>query len=84
MIGKAYFTSMSELHKTEAQALLGSLRIQVRKPTEDDFEASASSPPLFQARSEVTIRAQISRLAGIRLLFVKARYDALEPSFDRR
>ena len=42
---QAYFTSMSDLHKTEVQALLGSLRIQVRKPTEDDFEASKRSLP---------------------------------------
>lgn len=37
---QAYFTAMSSLHRTEISSLLVSLKNQVKKPSDDDAEAS--------------------------------------------
>ncbi|GAA5834785.1 hypothetical protein JCM3766R1_003238 [Sporobolomyces carnicolor] len=57
-ICSAYFIAMSDLHRHEIQELLGSLKKQVKKATEDELEAS------FAAKESPTMRQQSIRRAG--------------------
>jgi hypothetical protein len=49
---QAYFTEMSGLHKHEIQELMGALKGQVRKASDDELEASALSFPLSSSSFE--------------------------------
>ncbi|KAK4704899.1 exocyst complex component 1, partial [Phenoliferia sp. Uapishka_3] len=56
---KAYFTSMSDLHRTEIHSLMASLRGKIRKTTDEEHEASFSGP-----RESPTMRQQSMRRVG--------------------
>ncbi|BGP46275.1 hypothetical protein JCM10450v2_002117 [Rhodotorula kratochvilovae] len=58
LICSAYFTAMSDLHRQEIQELMGALRGQVKKATDDELEAS------FSARESPTMRQQSMRRVG--------------------
>ncbi|GAA5845649.1 hypothetical protein JCM5353_001250 [Sporobolomyces roseus] len=57
-ICSAYFIAMSGLHRHEIQELLGGLKKQVKKATEDELEAS------FSTKESPTMRQQSIRRAG--------------------
>ncbi|GAA6011560.1 hypothetical protein JCM11491_004688 [Sporobolomyces phaffii] len=57
-ICSSYFIAMSDLHRHEISELLGGLKKQVKKATEDELEAS------FAAKESPTIRQQSIRRAG--------------------
>lgn len=50
LLAQAYFTAMSDLHRQEIQELMGVLRGQVKKATDDELEASASERAHPQSR----------------------------------
>ncbi|GAA5999358.1 uncharacterized protein JCM10292_001230 [Rhodotorula paludigena] len=54
----AYFTAMSDLHRQEIQELMGVLRGQVKKATDDELEAS------FSAKESPTLRQGSMRRVG--------------------
>jgi len=45
---KAYFTTMSDLHRTEIQQLMSTLRGQIKKTSEDELEASEDTSPALR------------------------------------
>ncbi|GAA5904040.1 uncharacterized protein JCM6883_002064 [Sporobolomyces salmoneus] len=57
-ICSAYFAAMGDLHRHEIQELLGGLKKQVKKATEDELDAS------FATRESPTMRQQSIRRAG--------------------
>jgi hypothetical protein len=61
---QAYFTEMSGLHKHEIQELMGVLKGQVRKASDDELEASTSSvlPSFFLCLRERKLIADLRLL----------------------
>ncbi|KAL8293183.1 hypothetical protein RQP46_000877 [Phenoliferia psychrophenolica] len=55
----AYFTAISDLHRTEIQGLMSTLRTQIRKATEEEQEANFAN-----VRESPTIRQQSMRRVG--------------------
>lgn len=64
---QAYFTAMSDLHRTEIQGLMTTLRGQIKKATDDELEASQSTTFLFLSTTQATeeFLCRLFRIEGV-------------------